>query len=372
MLLSMHIAAEKRLSDLRDFLKRFSIPRWMVFSGDVASVFITFLFAYMLRYNLMMSGFSMLLALKQSVIVMAVYVFFMLLLKPYSGIIRFTTVKDISTVFLTSILSLTILSLITFFERIYGWNAVFNIPLSIVLIHFVCISALMLLERISIKLFYEVISRPRLRRKRVLIFGAGSLGIIVNKVVQNDTQSGLEIAGFLDDSRKRQNKTLDGVRIYSPKSLNASFVTKNNISSLILAVRDIPPLRKKEVIKAAMEAGLEVLDTPAPENWINGQLQLRQLKPVRIEDLLGRETIRLDLDMIARGLMGKTILVTGAAGSIGSEMVRQLARFPVKSLILTDQAETPLFQLETELRDKYPGLPCQLRIADVSRMEKMD
>ncbi len=121
-----------------------------------------------------------------------------------------------------------------------------------------------------------------------------------------------------------------------------------------------------------MSLGLEVLETPEVNKWVNGQLQTSQFRKVKLEDLLGREPISLNLDLIRKGLREKTIMVTGAAGSIGSEIVRQLGRFNNEKVILVDEAETPMFYLEKEIREKYPDLQYRLILGDVTQFQKMD
>ena len=118
--------------------------------------------------------------------------------------------------------------------------------------------------------------------------------------------------------------------------------------------------------------GIEVLDTPEVDKWLNGQLHTNHFERIKLEDLLGREPIKLDLGLIRMGLTNRTIMITGAAGSIGSEIVRQLTRFNMKRVILVDQAETPLFYLQNELREKFINLQFHVLPADVTNLAKMD
>ena len=118
--------------------------------------------------------------------------------------------------------------------------------------------------------------------------------------------------------------------------------------------------------------GCEILDTPSFDTWMNGHLEVKNLKKVNFEDLLGRDQIKLDLEKIQKGLIGKTILVTGGAGSIGSEIARQLSRFNTRQLILVDQAETPAFYLGEELRNKFPDRNIRIILGDVTRSETME
>ncbi len=137
-------------------------------------------------------------------------------------------------------------------------------------------------------------------------------------------------------------------------------MVKHKIKTLILAIRGIQPSKKGEIIQKAIDSKIEVLETPAIEKWLNGQLEVRQLQKVQFEDLLGRDPIRLNMELIRKGLSHKTIMVTGAAGSIGSEIVRQLSRFVSNNIILVDQAETPMFHLENELKKEYRHLEIQI------------
>lgn len=153
--------------------------------------------------------------------------------------------------------------------------------------------------------------------------------------------------------------------------MNKEFFEKEDIKAFIIAINNIAPAKKKEVIQSVIQFGCEILATPNFETWLNGKLDVKNLKKVKFEDLLGREPIVLDLDLIEKGLQGKTILVTGGAGSIGSEIARQLTRFNTKQLILVDQAETPCFYLEQELRNKMSNGNFKIIIGDVTREDVM-
>jgi FlaA1/EpsC-like NDP-sugar epimerase len=226
--------------------------------------------------------------------------------------------------------------------------------------------------RISVKmLFLFASSSMRTSTKRVLIYGAGEMGFIVKRVILSDPRSGFDVYGFIDDNKSLQDKKINGIPVFSPDVVSSEFVSKHKIQTLILAIKKISPVKKSGMILKAMNFGMEILETPAVEKWLNGQLEIRQLEKVRLEALLGREPIKLDMDMIRKGLFRKTILVTGAAGSIGSEIVRQLSRFSTQRIILVDQAETPMFHLENELRRVYSHIKFKTQLADVTNIEKM-
>lgn len=349
-----------------------SLPRWLVLLIDISVVFFSFLIAYMLRFNFLYYMFELSTVFKQAFLVLAVYTFFMLVFKSYAGMIRHTTIKDTYKIILSSFSAVTVLFIITLMTRKNEWQPIFNIPLSILLIHTGAVTILLFLFRVSVKFFYEFATALPRDRKNVLIYGSGDMGIVVKRVIEGDTKSQYQLKGFIDDDRKLQGKKLDGYPVYSRLVLTKKFFEKEDIKAFIIAINKIAPSKKKAVIESVIEFGCEILDTPTFDTWLNGKLDVKNLKKVKFEDLLGREPIALDLDIIERGLQGKTILVTGAAGSIGSEIARQLTRFNTKQLLLVDQAETPSFYLEQELKNKCSGCSFKIIIGDVTREDVME
>jgi len=349
-----------------------SLPRWLVLVIDIIAVFITFLVAYLLRYNFESYTFSWGLAIKQALLVCIAYLFFMFLLKSYSGLIRQTTIKDTFLIAITNTAAFSILFVITLITRKFELNQFSDIPLSILMIHYGAVTVSLIFFRIFIKMFYVFVSVPSSNRKNVLIYGSGETGLVVKRVIQSDPRSGYQLKGFIDDNSKLQGKKVDGYPVFSMDVLNKNFIDAEGIKVFIFAIKDISAGKKKEVLESVIDLGLEMLDTPSFDQWLNGHLQVKQLRKVQFEDLLGREPITLDLRRIAEGLKNKTILITGAAGSIGSEIVRQLTKYNYKLLILVDQAETPSFYLNNELLEKFPDCRYKLIVGDVTNHLKMD
>lgn len=355
-----------------EIFRKHSLPRWFVLVIDLTAVFITFLFAYALRYNMEFYLFSISFALQQAAMVCLVYMAFMLLFKSYSGLIRQTTIKDTFIIALTNATSFFVMFLITLMSRQLEWNKFFDIPLSILMIHFGAVTVSLVFFRVFIKMFYVFVSVPTSKRKNVIIYGSGETGIIVKRVIESDPRSGYQLRGFIDDNPKLQGKKVDGFPVYSKAILTKESVIAEGISVFIFAIKDISPQKKKEVLESVIDLGLEILDTPSFDKWLNGTLQVKQLRKVELQDLLGRDPIILDLKRIGEGLKDKTILVTGAAGSIGSEIVRQLTKYNYKLLVLVDQAETPCFFLNNELTEKFPDCRYKLIVGDVTNELKMD
>jgi FlaA1/EpsC-like NDP-sugar epimerase len=286
--------------------------------------------------------------------------------------IRHTTIRDTYKIILTNFSALAVLSLVTFLSRKNEWSFLFNIPFSILLIHFGAVTILLFLFRVFVKLFFEFASSSSHDGKNVLIYGSGEMGILVKRLIEGDPKNLYRLKGFIDDDKKIQGKNLDGYPVYSRQVLTKDFIDDEDVKVFIIAINNIAPAKKKEVIASMIQFGCDILDTPSFDTWMNGHLEVKNLKKVKFEDLLGRDPITLELEKIQKGLIGKTIMVTGGAGSIGSEIARQLTRFNTKQLIIVDQAETPSFYLGEELKSKLPDCNFRIVIGDVTRQDYME
>jgi FlaA1/EpsC-like NDP-sugar epimerase len=286
--------------------------------------------------------------------------------------IRHTTIRDTYKIIVASFSSLFVLFIVTILSRRNGWSALFNIPLSILLIHTGAVTILLFFFRVFVKIFYEFASTSSKDRKNVLIYGSGEMGILVKRLIEGDPKDQYRLKGFIDDDKKIQGKKVDGYQVFSRQILTKDYIESEEIKVFIIAISNLLPSKKKEVIESMIGFGCEILDTPSFDTWMNGHLEVKNLKKVKFEDLLGRDPIALDLKKIQNGLIGKTILVTGGAGSIGSEIARQLTRFNTKQLILVDQAETPSFYLGEELKNKFPNCNFRILIGDVTRADDME
>ena len=364
---------ERLRSKVSIIFHTYSVPRWMLFIHDTSAVFIFFVFAYLLRYNLVTNDLSGHLVIIHGLITLFVYTLFILILRSYAGLIRHTTLTDITLVFISTSLSAAMLLSFSLIARLLKLDQDFVIPISIILIHYVLITVFLFFMRISVKMLFRfATSSMKGSTKRVLIFGAGEMGFIVKRVLLSDPRGGFSVQGFIDESRLLQGKKINGIQVYGPDILSSDFIVKHKIKTLILAIRKLAPSKKGDIIRKAIQCNLEILETPEIEEWLNGQLEVRQLHKVDLEDLLGRDPIKLNMEIIRKGLARKTIMVTGAAGSIGSEIVRQLSRFITHKIILVDQAETPTFHIENELRKSYGHVKFKTQLADITNVEKME
>lgn len=356
-----------------DIFRRYSVPRWMLFMHDTTVVFITFLAAYILRFNMVLGDLEWAEVLSHSVLTALIYVLIILITKSYAGLIRHTTLTDISLVFVSTTSSAFILIILSLILRSFNVTQLLVIPISVILIHYVLITVALFFMRVSVKMLFRfATSSIKHTNKLVLIYGAGDMGFIVKRVLLSDPRGGFKVFGFIDDSRRLQGKKINGIQVFNPDILSLGFISKYKIETLIIAIRNLSPVKKSQIIQKAIDCNLEILETPAIEKWLNGELEVKQLQKVKLEDLLGREPIKLNMELIGKGLSKKTILVTGAAGSIGSEIVRQLSRFMTHQIILVDQAETPTFHLENELRNKYSHVRFKTQLGDITNSEQME
>jgi FlaA1/EpsC-like NDP-sugar epimerase len=364
------------LPDLRkkvlDFFNRHSVPRWMIFAGDVTTILIAFVIAYLLRFNFDIPEDRQGLILYQGIIVTAVYSVFCIIFRSYTGLLRHTTLTDITLVFVVTTCSAAVLLIFTLIGSRLNRTDMLAIPQSILLIHYILVSLLLFFGRIFVKVIFRFATGNTGNKKRVLIYGAGELGFVVKRVVLSDSRYGFHVSGFIDDDRNLQGKKINGITVYSASFLSPEFISKNKIESLIIAIKNLSVDRKSSIIRAAIAIGLEVLDTPEVDKWLTGQLRMPQFRRVDLEDLLGREPIKLDINTIKKGLTDKTILITGAAGSIGSEIARQMTSFQCDRVILVDQAETPLFYIQNELREKFLDVRFMILPADVTNASRME
>ena len=208
-------------------------------------------------------------------------------------------------------------------------------------------------------------------RKNVIIYGAGHAGFATKRVLEHDAKSFVSIVSFIDDDQKKIGKVVDGIKIRSTKELQR-IAASQEIDEIIIAVFDLAPAKKNELVDFCLDKNIKVLNIPPLETWINGQFSARQIQTIKIENLLEREQIKISNEVIASQISNKRILVTGAAGSIGSEIVRQLLKYNPQTIVLCDQAETPLHELELELQELHTPTSCISFLGNVTNQERME
>lgn len=362
------------IEKLLKFMAAKILSRWVILSKDIIIVWLSFLFAYVLRFNFVLTDVLWYEIFRNSFIFVAVFTVYFLIFKSYIGIIRHTSISDAVRLFESVTAASVTLIVFVLLDQNYFNKSFFNVPLSVIIVSYLIIMFSLIFTRIFIKLLYNNILRKEKGEINVLIYGAGDSGIIVKNTLAQKAVSGYKVVGFIDEDNGKIGKTLERVGIFSPGDLTKEFIEKKNIEEIIFSIQNIEPLKKKELLDDLLKLGVVLKNIPPVDHWIQGKLNFQQIERVKIEDLLQREAIKLNNPKIIGTVSGKTILVTGAAGSIGSELVRQLIVYKPAKLILLDQAETPLFELMLEMRKKHPHLNGSMAyfIADVSNQRRME
>lgn len=348
---------------------QYNLPRWSILIIDTCICAFALSLAYAIRFDFT--------AIPERdgedlpynfVVVLGIRFLSFALSKTYKGVVRYTSTRDTIRIFSVVvagsafIFGLNVLCLLT--QHFYF------IPNSIIIIDALVSLFLMISSRLAIKALYFEIKNPAREKMNVLIYGAGESGIITKRTLDRDAAIKYKVVGFVDDDYKKQGRSMEGVFVYSPEKLE-ELIQLNEVEFVIISIQKLSIRKKNLITDICLDNNVRVLHVPPAAKWINGELSFNQIKSIRIEDLLEREPIQLDTEMIESELKDKVILITGAAGSIGSELARQCCKFSPKKLYLLDQSESPLHELDLEFSDKLIKPPYEVIMADVRNVERM-
>jgi FlaA1/EpsC-like NDP-sugar epimerase len=324
------------------------IPRWVIFILDMTVSSFCFLLSYFIKNEFDFSIFQQSQVGQNLLILLAFNISLFSLFKVYAGIIRFTGLQDTFRIFFVVFFAnVGYYVLDLFLLQWYGFRL---IPASVLVINMLLSFVGLSSYRVVIKYFFSYITTINVTKKRVAIFGAGDVGISTKRALEHDMTANIQMVLFIEDDQRKVGKNIDGIKICSSTQLEV-LLKQYLIDELIIATTKLPSKRKNEIVDFCLDNKIEVFTVPPLKNWINGQLSTRQLQNIKIEDLLEREQIKIYNEILFKQLNNKTVLVTGAAGSIGSEIVRQLLQYKPKQIVLNDCGETPLHDLKLELEE---------------------
>ncbi|MFK5880242.1 MAG: nucleoside-diphosphate sugar epimerase/dehydratase [Flavobacteriaceae bacterium] len=319
--------------------------KWLVLAIDLTIVLSTFFMAYLIRFNFTLN-FDLKQFLVQLPFLATVATFSFLLIGSFKSVIRHTGFTDVINLFKsTTVMSLICITAVLA-NRIFEILPEFTIPLSIVVMHALLSFVVLSASRLLFKMSYKYLKCKLISSKKVLIYGAGDSGIVTYNALISNVSTKFQVVGFIDDNSKKKGKSINGISIFSKEKINDDYIESNQIDELIIASKNI----EKENLIDLVNLDIKITKVPPIESWINGELNVKQIKQVQIEDLLGRPPIEINNPNLINEFAGETVIVTGAAGSIGSELVKQLSNFDVKELILVDQAESALYDLQQDLK----------------------
>lgn len=349
------------------------LPRWVVFVFDLFIVLFSFFVSYCLRFNFDIGAMNLERVIWQMLFVIPVSTIGFLVFKPFNGIIRHTAARDIQRIVCSLLFSTGLLTIITLSARAKELSSPFVIPFSVMIIHFVLCVFLMTWTRLLVRLIYQNLRLYNKKEVRVMIMGAGELGQVTMTALERSANPNYKVIGFIDDNTQLQGKAKAGVPIFSLHKAFSCIIPSHQIDELILAVNrgGMPDERVRKVMDLCIKHKIVIKEIPPVNDWLTGGLNARQLRHMNIEDLLGREVIALDNEKICGGLKESVILVTGGAGSIGSELVRQLLKFGAHNVVIVDQAESALYDLQNELLTKGHKGHYNIMVGDVTNLFRM-
>ena len=356
-----------------------SLPRAWVLVFDIVVLFISYLIAMFLVYYNHLHEATMFRGWYRIFIVLAVYILMFLAYRTYYGMIRYSGFDDIRKIFNSCSIAIAILVISKVIIIQINPHIVKHIlpGYKILFYHYFLTLLIMVLSRFTIRRVYnEFFKDTNAKKQNTIVYGAGEGGVMLLRAFAQDKEAPYKVVAFADDNPKKTNKDINTIPILAPdKVFNQDFISKNNIKILILALPSVAGERKKELIEQGMSYGLKVKSMPPFMQWVDGEVTTNQIQDIKIEDLLGRDPIVLGKENVKREIDGKVVMITGAAGSIGSEICRQTLHYNPKMIVMVDQAESPMYDLQFELKNTPEFKPLIERmvfvIANVKDVRRM-
>lgn len=356
-----------------NFLTRLKIlPRWIIATFDALVLFYCAIFGYLVRFNFELAIVEENDAFIGSLTFMLGGLLVMQNTRSYEGIVRHTGFRDGANIFKTIFINFLLFLLLNFFSGNF-LNDRFLLPTSVLIISSLSSLFVLIFYRLLVKELFQYVKNGVLEQevKNGVIFGAGEAGIIAQEAIKRDRDTVFNTIAFLDDDPKKEGKNIDGKRIYFGIEQLEKLVKEQGVTELIIAIRDLSVARKNQITDECLRLNVFVSIIPPVNQWINGGLTAGAIREVKIEDLLSREQIVLENPRIQEDIQGRVVLVSGAAGSIGSELCRQICHYKPKLLILLDIAESALYDIEQEFKEKWTSIPIQIVLGDIRNKKKI-
>ena len=352
-------------------LKIHILPRWLVFLLDLFLVCFCLLLSRMLKLNFQWAAVDAGLRLMLGVVFVLNAVLFYIF-KSYAGIVRYTNLEDAQRLVMVN----AIASLFYYVLNIFILRNGNYFTLQIVTINFLITTFVIISYRLGVRYcfnFYKSLNQTdKSEKKKVVVFDTSADGLHIKKVMNSLPNGEMQVVAFLDDSFSTAGKLLEGIPIYSTQEASIAKLRSEGVELLILANKHIEKEKLNNLVDACLAHNVRIQQVPAMNDWLNGKLDTQKLQNVNIEELLEREEIKIHNEAIYSELKGKKILVTGAAGSIGSELVRQLLNYRPSLIILCDNAETPMHDFHLELQEKFKNANVKAYLGDIKDRARME
>lgn len=348
------------------------LPRWVIFVGDLLVSLVAVILAVILAENLMINDGEKLetILVFRIALVVGVQALFYWIFHTYSGVLRYSAYVDAMKLLFSVFLAvLVLLGLNLFADYVLSYQMFYY---TTILIYAVLAFFFLFMIRLIVKTTYDHLSMNANAAVPVMIYGTQSAGVAIAKLLRTNEKLKYRLVGFIDTEKLSSKKTLMGVKVYE---LNEDNLTKKIIKktrTIIVSPTQMQKINPKVDLDVFIERGLSILRVPPMEIWEGGLPNVKQIKTIQIEDLLERPQIEISTENISQAIKNRVVLVTGATGSIGSEMVRQCVTFKPNLIVLLDQAESPMHELTLELKELYPNQSFAVSLGDVRNQRKME
>ena len=348
-------------------LPKNTIPRWIIYFVDVIGVSFAFITAYLVRFEFHPPQNEWALAVRFFPVLIAVFAVSFLIGKTYAGIIRYTGIQETKRIFIVLTVASVLLMVMNVIRPLWSDDGLYFIPKSIIVLTYVFALFALLIFRAGVKWSYLVAVKDVKEEGRfVVLIGNGELARTAKRVMEENRQGQKKVVAWIDPTDQWKGNRLEGMIISGAQDWPL-ILQQFSPQEVILALEEGQRNERSYWIQRASESGVKLMEVPSSKDWIMGELSATPMREVSIEELLGRNEIHTDQAAVASWINGRVVLVTGAAGSIGSEIVRQLLFFKPAKVIVLDQAETPLFEFDNELNSDL----CEFVIADVRKLDRM-
>lgn len=358
----------------RNFFHRYLsakvLPIWTVLLIDVLIIVVSSLLAYALRYDFR-SLFSESSSIDVTIVcTVAVNLIFFRAFRTYSNVLRFSSFVDIMRIFVALTVSYALLLIASIVVK--SFTNINVAPITVLFMSYIISFAMMACSRIVVKIFFEALNFDGSRSANVFIYGAKEAGVNIAKVLRVSLRNHYRLRGFIADEPELINKVMMGVKVFPNDDTLIENLDDRDVHTIIISPAKMEALKHSDMADRLLAHNIKLMTAPPLSEWNNQFLDRTQLKEIQIEDLLQRNPIEIDIHKVASHLEGKRVMITGAAGSIGSEIMRQVASFNPYKLILVDQAETPLHDIRLELQDRWRDIDAETIIADISNVTRME
>nr|WP_321028592.1 nucleoside-diphosphate sugar epimerase/dehydratase [Bacteroides nordii] len=346
------------------------LPIWTILLIDVFIIVSSCMLSYALRYDFRSIFLDSSTIDKTILWTVIVNLVFFRVFRTYSNVLRFSSFVDIMRIFVSLTVSYGTLMVTSVLLDTY-----FNVkiaPVSVLFMAYVINFALMACSRIVVKMFFEIINFDRSQTVNVFIYGAKEVGVNIAKSLRVNLRNHYRLRGFIADEPELIDKIMMGVKVYPNDDTLIERLEDRDVNTIIISPAKMDQLKKTDIADRLLAHNIKLLTAPPLSEWGGQPLNRTQLKEIQIEDLLQREPIEVDIHKIASHLEGKRVMITGAAGSIGSEIMHQVASFNPYKLILVDQAETPLHDIRLELQDRWRDIDAETIVADISNPTRIE